>query len=792
MESSLAQSVPPPGDDRIPYPGSLKEVAQGAAAPAAAATLVRAELTAAEEEAAVEFSVALKMRDLPGLQARISKGETITPDEMADKYYPTEADYQRVATWLTTQGFTVAPAGKYHLSVFASGSVAQVERAFATKFGRVSLAGVESLSALTAPSLPASTGTAVLGINGLQPHLHPHRHSSVVAAGPQKLTANSPPYTVAEISKAYNAVGLGVNGSGQKIGIIIDTFPADSDLTKFWQANGISQSLNNVEKVQVVPGTLPSPSGEETLDAEWSSGMAAGAMLRIYATVDLSFNHLDQAYQKLINDLPSQPSLHQLSLSYGLGETYTSDAQMQTDTQYFASLAGGGVSIFVSSGDGGSSPGSSGHDHSGPVQTESPANDPHVTAVGGTSLYLSGATGNVSSEGAWSGGGGGISQFFQRPVWQNGTGVPSGSKRLVPDMALVADPTTGGYLVLNNQPYETGGTSWSAPTWAGVCAMVNQARTNLGQSPLGLLGPKIYPLLGTTAFRDITTGSNGTSGTYNSGAGFDLCTGIGVPNVALLQKALTSTQASRVTKDFDHDGQADILWQNTQTGALMAWLMKGGVHTGTLTLPSVPSPWNVVGTGDFNNDGYADLLLQNTTTREYVIWFLKNGAFVNSVTLATLSPDFRIAAVGDFDGDGTADVVWENTTSGDHYIWFIKNGAHTGSDIYLGRVAVAWQVAGAADFDKSGQADLIWENTATGNRTIWILNTGVYVKAIALGPVALKWHIAGAADFTGDGQADIIWESPTTGEHVIWVMKNGVWSGTLPLPTMLPWQVREH
>src|SRR6202020_154206 len=102
-----------------------------------------------------------------------------------------------------------------------------------------------------------------------------------------------------------------------------------------------------------------------------------------------------------------------------------STGQLQTDDQYFASLAAAGVTVFVSSGDGGSTPGPNGYgDTSGPVQVESPADDPNVTAVGGTSLLLNSSTGAVSSEGAWSLGGGGRSQFFSRPVWQIGTSVP--------------------------------------------------------------------------------------------------------------------------------------------------------------------------------------------------------------------------------------------------------------------------------------------------------------------------------------------------------------------------------
>ena len=424
-DAQMSQPAAQPGDGRVAFADSIAAVATGAKVTAAinSAALVRSELTQTEQNVTLEFSVALRMRNFAELQQRVCKGEIISLDEMASKYYPTAADYTTVADWLTTQGFSVKPGGKYSLSIFASGSLAQIERAFATKFGRVRFVGTEHSSALTAPSLPAEVATPVLGINGLQPYLHHRRHFAVAAGQPQKLINNLPPYTVPEIANAYNANRLSVNGSGQKIGIVIDTFPAASDLISFWQGNAITQSLNNIEEVQVVSGTLPAPSGEETLDVEWSSSMASGAKVRVYATTDLAFVHLDQAYQAIINELPFQHALHQISLSYGLGETYMPPGQMRTDDQYFAVLAGAGITVFVSSGDGGSSPGPNGFgDNSGPIQVESPASDPNVTAVGGTGLYLNTSTGAVRSESAWFYGGGGSSQFFARPVWQSGPG----------------------------------------------------------------------------------------------------------------------------------------------------------------------------------------------------------------------------------------------------------------------------------------------------------------------------------------------------------------------------------
>ena len=323
---------------------------------------------------------------------------------------------------------------------------------------------------------------------------------------------------------------------------MIDTFPSKSDLTSFWTTYGVNQSINNIQFIQVVSGILPSPSGEETLDTEWSSSIAPSAQVRVYAATGLGFTDLDQAYQQVYSDATTQPALgiHQMSMSYGIGETYTSLSQCQTDAQLFANLASAGVTVFASSGDGGSTPDSNGGS-SGPVQAESPASDPSVTGVGGTSVTLN-SGGTVSSEVVWNNSsgasGGGTSIYFTRPPWQTGSGVPSGTARAIPDVSCPADPNTGAAVIFGGSQVEYGGTSWSSPTWAGFCALMNQARANVNLPSIGLLGPKIYPLLGTTNFRDITSGSNG----FSAGPGYDLATGIGVPNVQTLAQTLVGVQ----------------------------------------------------------------------------------------------------------------------------------------------------------------------------------------------------------------------------------------------------------
>jgi kumamolisin len=89
------------------------------------------------------------------------------------------------------------------------------------------------------------------------------------------------PYLISEIAKAYDAAGLNLTGAGQQIAILIDTFPPDPDMTAFWRLNGINNTLAHITKINVKGGTLAQPSGEETLDTEWTSGIAPGASIRI-------------------------------------------------------------------------------------------------------------------------------------------------------------------------------------------------------------------------------------------------------------------------------------------------------------------------------------------------------------------------------------------------------------------------------------------------------------------------------------------------------------------------------
>lgn len=527
-----------------------------------------------DEKMTILFSFGPSPEDQKQLEARVAKGETVPAAELEKAFGSNAKDRDSLVAWLKKEGFEIVEESKDGASIYARGTVGQIEKSLAVNMTRVTKDGITYNAAQDAPSLPTDVGNSVHAIIGLQPFRRAHKHSRMCLPshgnraslngtsvtknneakpsstkkpraakaagtgidGPVTNIANNPPYLVSEILKAYNADGLQVTGKGQTIAILIDTVPSDSDLKKFWQRNNLPVQISQIKKINVKGGQLPPREGEETLDVEWASGIAPGAKVRIYASGSLSFVDLDRALDRIIADLPTQPGMRQLSISLGLGERFMAPDEVKVQHQKFLRLAAAGVNVFVSSGDAGSNPSVSGHSSNGPLQAEYESSDANVIGVGGTTLRLT-VGGGVSKEEGWPGSGGGTSIFFDRPTWQTGNGVPAGDKRLVPDVSLAADPGTGALVVFNGDNVQIGGTSWSAPVWAGFCALMNEARIKKGKATLPFLNPLLYPLMGTASFRDVTSGSNGE---FNAGSGYDQVTGIGVPSIKNLIQALTA------------------------------------------------------------------------------------------------------------------------------------------------------------------------------------------------------------------------------------------------------------
>ena len=176
------------------------------------------------------------------------------------------------------------------------------------------------------------------------------------------------------------------------------------------------------------------------------------------------------------------------------------------------------------------------------------ASIPEMTNVGGTTLSTD-ADGGWLDEQAWfdaplsQGTAGGVSALYERPAWQADLQASRGEgRRLAPDVSAVADPFTGVKIVFDRQVIVGGGTSLSAPLWAGIAAVINQFLTEKGQAPLGNLNPLLYRVAQGArlpAFQDVVRGGNAVD---NAGPGYDLVTGLGTPNADNLAKTLLVAQ----------------------------------------------------------------------------------------------------------------------------------------------------------------------------------------------------------------------------------------------------------
>ncbi len=200
----------------------------------------------------------------------------------------------------------------------------------------------------------------------------------------------------------------------------------------------------------------------------------------------------------------------EISNSYGASE-------FSTETTFDSAYNHPGVAVTVSSGDSG-------------YGSSYPAASPYVTAVGGTTLNLSGTT--WSSETTWNGSGSGCSLYESRPAFQSA--LPSNcAKRMIADVSAVANPSTG-VAVYDSVRYsgqsgwfKVGGTSLSSPLIAGVYALAGGLSTGAQGNALVY----VNKILGTN-LHDITVGNNGTCSTAyfcTAGSGYDGPTGLGAP-----------------------------------------------------------------------------------------------------------------------------------------------------------------------------------------------------------------------------------------------------------------------
>jgi subtilase family serine protease len=342
-------------------------------------------------------------------------------------------------------------------------------------------------------------------------------------------------YTPAQISHAYgfdkiSFAGGSVkgNGAGQTIAIVdaYDDPNIGSDLAAFdAKFNLPNPSLSELKASNINANS--SWSVETSLDVEWAHAVAPAANIVLIEAKTSGLGDLLSA----VNAARTQTSASAVSMSWGGGE-FSSETYYDS---YFTTPYGHTPMTFVaSSGDTGA-----------PVSW--PAVSPNVLSVGGTNLQIDSA-GNYISESAWTGSGGGISNYEPRPSYMNNT--VGNSTRTNPDVAYDADPNTG-YLVYDSVTqsngasgwFQVGGTSAAAPQWAGIVAIANQGRATVGKTTLNgrtQTLPAIYNMA-RTDYHDIVTGHSTGSPAFYAGAGYDGVTGLGTPNADLVTSVLVNT-----------------------------------------------------------------------------------------------------------------------------------------------------------------------------------------------------------------------------------------------------------
>jgi len=331
----------------------------------------------------------------------------------------------------------------------------------------------------------------------------------------------------------------GLDGTGQTIVLPeIDDLPNLNDLNKFATEFGLPP-FDSYLTVMRNPnwGTPEKPQGEAVLDLEILHEVAPQAKLVIYLSA-ADFGHGDRAFDQLVTDHLGTV----ISESLGACEPDTSGGQRAAYASIQDRAVALGMSHFVASGDNGAY--TCGEDQ--PPAGSFPSTLPSVTAVGGTTVFES-QQGGYYKEMAWSapldgsGGGGGASQFYPVPGYQQSVAQANGhGLRQVPDVAANADPATGFHIVFGGRDGQVGGTSAATPLWAGTVALVNQDLVKKGLREVGFANPALYWMgqnsatLAAKPFHDVSSGNNLA---YGAGAGWDFATGWGSMDGAALDAA---------------------------------------------------------------------------------------------------------------------------------------------------------------------------------------------------------------------------------------------------------------
>jgi subtilase family serine protease len=464
----------------------------------------------------------------------------------AEKYFTVDLqpgtsalDAETVARYFRGFGLDAELTPEHDL-IFVHGTYGEAAAAAHTSFARVRVREATFTHVTGGENYPAAVARFILATTL-------EEGPSAVAAS-KVTTAPASGFSPADIASYYNIEPLykgGLSGAGQKVAILACAAVVPADISAFEKKFGLATNLPTIVKVD---GGTTATDLEPTGDVERVIGTAPKAEVYLYvAPAACSFGNLADGFARIAADTVTK-HFAAVSTSYGATEDdyayYGGTSQLNADHADLTLLLARSAPVFTVSGDWGASFGSSDQAlYDGEITVWYPASDPTVIAVGGTEADAVSATDPKRFfETAWGDGGGGVSSLFKIPTWQAAVpGIASKTYRNVPDVAL-ASSAGEGYAAIWTQTgskqyeYYFYGTSFAGPTWAGLIALVEQARVASKKKLLPNLVKTLYALRATPGvFGDILQGCNGY---YCAKAGYDNVTGLGVFDGANLEKAL--------------------------------------------------------------------------------------------------------------------------------------------------------------------------------------------------------------------------------------------------------------
>lgn len=487
-------------------------------------------------------SVTIRVRRKASIDAAVEEGKIISREEYAEQYGASDEDIATIEKFAAAHHLAIADSDKARRSIMVIGRITDLESAFQVHLTNYQDAdGKVFRGRLGDINIPTELDGIVEGVFGLDnranatPKFRIAQEHHTINEQKKDYSPNS---VANAVSTSFNPNQLAtiygfpknVTGKNQCIAIIeLGGGYRNTDLTTYFAGLGIqmpSVKAVSIDGATNNPTTSNGADGEVMLDIEVAGAVAPGASIVVYFAPNTDKGFLD-AITAAVHDNKNKPSV--ISISWGSAEKNWTSQSLTSFNEAFKTASLLGVTITVAAGDGGSADGQT----DGLAHADFPASSPFVLACGGTKLLVNGTI--ITSETVWhaasdSASGGGISEVFPLPTYQNNANVPVSVNtkfkgRGLPDVAGNADPASGYNVRVDGQNMVIGGTSAVAPLMAGFIALINEKNGK----PAGFINPKIYA--NQSGCRDITSGNNITTTTnkgYTAGKGWDACTGWGV------------------------------------------------------------------------------------------------------------------------------------------------------------------------------------------------------------------------------------------------------------------------